>query len=52
MEDFEHRTTKVRSPRTNGLVERMNRTLFDECFCVADSVISWLELWNCCFALR
>ena len=27
-----HRTTKVRSPRTNGFVERMNRTLLDECF--------------------
>jgi transposase InsO family protein len=27
-----HRTTKVCSPRTNGFVERMNRTLLDECF--------------------
>lgn len=26
------RTTKVRSPRTNGFVERMNRTSFYECF--------------------
>ena len=25
-------TRKVRSPRTNGFVERMNRTLLDECF--------------------
>ena len=32
MENIEHRTTKVRSPRTNGFVERMNRTLLDECF--------------------
>jgi transposase InsO family protein len=32
MEDIEHRTTKIRSPRTNGFVERMNRTLLDECF--------------------
>jgi transposase InsO family protein len=32
MEGVEHRTTKVRSPRTNGFVERMNRTLLDECF--------------------
>ena len=31
-DDIEHRTTKVRSPRTNGFVERMNRTLLDECF--------------------
>ena len=35
VEDVEHRTTKVRSPRTNGFVERMNRTLLDECFRVA-----------------
>lgn len=34
MEDIEHRTTKIRSPRTNGFVERTNRTLLDECFCV------------------
>jgi transposase InsO family protein len=32
MEDIEHRKTKIRSPRTNGFVERMNRTLLDECF--------------------
>jgi transposase InsO family protein len=32
MEAIDHRTTKVRSPRTNGFVERMNRTLLDECF--------------------
>jgi len=32
MEGIEHRTTRVRSPRTNGFVERMNRTLLDECF--------------------
>ena len=30
--DIEHRTTKVCSPQTNGFVERMNRTLLDECF--------------------
>ncbi len=35
MEGIEHRTTKIRSPRTNGFVERMNRTLLDECFRVA-----------------
>ena len=35
VEDIEHRTTKVRSPRTNGFVERMNRTLLEECFRVA-----------------
>jgi transposase InsO family protein len=32
LEQVEHRNTKVRSPRTNGFVERMNRTLLDECF--------------------
>ncbi len=32
LEGVEHRTTKVRSPQTNGFVERMNRTLLDECF--------------------
>jgi transposase InsO family protein len=32
VEAIEHRTTKVRCPRTNGFVERMNRTLLDECF--------------------
>ncbi len=32
VDGIEHRTTKVRSPRTNGFVERMNRTLLDECF--------------------
>lgn len=35
VEDIKHRTTKVRSPQTNGFVERMNRTLLDECFRVA-----------------
>jgi transposase InsO family protein len=29
---IEHRTMRVRSPRTNGFVERMNRTLLAECF--------------------
>jgi len=32
MEDIEHRTTNIRSACTNGFVERMNRTLLDECF--------------------
>ena len=31
IEGIKHHTTKVRSPRTNGFVERMNRTLLDEC---------------------
>jgi transposase InsO family protein len=32
LHDIEHRTTEVRSPRTNGFVERINRTLLDEHF--------------------
>lgn len=35
MESIEHRTTRIATPRTNGFVERMNRTLLDECFRVA-----------------
>ena len=43
METVEHRTTKVRSPRTNGFVERMNRTLLDECFRVAGRTTWYIE---------
>ena len=32
LEGIDHRTTRIRSPQTNGFVERMNRTLLDECF--------------------
>ena len=32
LHDIEHRRTKIRSLRTNGFVERMNRTLLNECF--------------------
>jgi transposase InsO family protein len=42
MEGIEHRTTKVRSPRTNGFVERMNRTMLDECFRVSGRT-TWFE---------
>jgi len=28
--DIEHRRTRVRSPKTNGFVERFNRTVLDE----------------------
>src|SRR5262249_55553401 len=43
MEGIEHRTTRIRSPRTNGFVERMNRTLLDECFRVAGRTTWYLE---------
>lgn len=42
MEGIEHRTTKIATPRTNGFVERMNRTLLDECFRVAGHQTSYI----------
>jgi transposase InsO family protein len=44
MDGIEHRTTKIRSPRTNGFVERMNRTLLDECFRVSGRTTWYLEV--------
>jgi transposase InsO family protein len=32
LENIEHRTTKVRRPQSNGIVERLHRTLLDEHF--------------------
>jgi transposase InsO family protein len=32
LEGIEHRTTKVRRPRSNGFIERLHRTLLDEHF--------------------
>lgn len=32
LEEIEHRTTKMRSPQSNGFVERLHRTLLDEHF--------------------
>jgi transposase InsO family protein len=43
MDDIQHRTTQIRSPRTNGFVERMNRTLLDECFRVTGRTTWYLE---------
>jgi len=43
VEEIEHRNTKVRSPRTNGFVERMNRTLLEECFEVKGRQTWYLE---------
>jgi len=42
LEGIDHRTTTIASPRTNGFVERMNRTLLDECFRVAGRT-TWYE---------
>ncbi|MFC5300579.1 integrase core domain-containing protein [Azospira restricta] len=44
IEDIEHRNTKVRSPRTNGLVERMNRRLLGECFRVKGRETFYLSI--------
>ena len=44
MEGIDHRTTRVRTPRTNGFVERMNRTLLDECFRVAGRTTWYIEV--------
>lgn len=59
LNEIEHRRTRVRRPRTNGFVERFNRTVLDEFFRVAlrtkfyESVESlqadldvWLEHYN------
>jgi transposase InsO family protein len=35
LNDIEHRKTKIRSPKTNGFVERFNRTVLDEFFRIA-----------------
>ena len=43
MDGIEHRTTRVRTPRTNGFVERMNRTLLDECFRIAGRQTWYIE---------
>ncbi len=58
--DIEHRKTKVGTPRTNGFVERFNRTVLDEFFRTAfrkklyESVALlqqdldvWLNNYNC-----
>jgi hypothetical protein len=42
MERIEHRTTKIRSPPTNGFIEQMDGTMLDECFRVTGRTI-WGE---------
>src|SRR5437867_13289267 len=43
LEGIAHRTTRVHTPQTNGFVERMNRTLLDECFRLAGRTTWYLE---------
>jgi len=35
LNDIEHRRTKVKSPKTNGFIERFNKTVLDEFFRIA-----------------
>lgn len=42
LEEIEHRTTKVRRPQSNGIVERLHRTLLDEHFRV-EGRRTWFE---------
>ena len=42
LEQIEHRTTKVRRPQSNGIVERLHRTLLDEHFRV-EGRRTWFE---------
>lgn len=54
LNDIEHRRTKVKSPKTNGFVERFNRTILDEFFRIVfrkkifgtvESLQSELDIW-------
>lgn len=42
LEEIEHRTTRVRRPQSNGIVERLHRTLLDEHFRV-EGRRTWFE---------
>jgi transposase InsO family protein len=42
LEDIAHRTTKVRRPQSNGIVERLHRTLLDEHFRI-EGRRTWFE---------
>jgi transposase InsO family protein len=44
IENIQHRRTKVRSPWTNGFVERFNRTLLDEFLRVQGRKRTWITL--------
>lgn len=56
LNDIEHRRTKVRTPRTNGFVERFHRTVLDEFFRVklrtvfyesVEALQADLDVWLC-----
>jgi transposase InsO family protein len=42
LEEIEHRTTKVKRPQSNGIVERFHRTVLDEHFRV-EGRRTWFE---------
>ena len=42
LEDIKHRTTKVKRPQSNGIVERFHRTLLDEHFRI-EGRKTWFE---------
>ena len=42
LEEIEHRTTRVKRPQSNGIVERLHRTLLDELFRV-EGRKTWFE---------
>ena len=59
LNDIEHRTTRIGNPRTNGFVERFNRTVLDEFFRTAfrkrlyeslgalqEDLDTWLQEYN------
>jgi hypothetical protein len=41
LSDIEHRRTKVRSPKTNGFVERFHHTVLDEFLVVVLLLLFW-----------
>ncbi len=44
IENIQHRRTKIRSPWTNGFVERLNRTILDEFLRVQGGQRTWVTL--------